>query len=167
MANAPSSASARPAGQQFALLAGAFVLFFTAAVVWLAHGQSVLQTTVRALQFHTLPETIDRQRLAKNLEVLRLEGERALFSRSAAQRNEALFVVTLIANHPSIRHNPDAHRLAAETEQFLNRVIAHASASERSPPGWADLSRQLTILSDEISIESTEDWSSISITFFT
>lgn len=153
MANAPSSASARPAGQQFALLAGAFVLFFTAAVVWLAHGQSVLQTTVRALQFHTLPETIDRQRLAKNLEVLRLEGERALFSRSAAQRNEALFVVTLIANHPSIRHNPEAHRLAAETEQFLNRVIAHASASERSPPGWADLSRQLTILSDEISIE--------------
>lgn len=142
----------RPAGLHFALLSGAFALVFAAAVIWLAQDQVMLLSRVRALQTNTLPQTIAQQKMARNLEVLRLQGERVLYGHTAAQRNEALFVVSLIANHPDIASNPEAMTIARETEQFLIRHASSPVADEPTLALWTDLSHRITTLADMISI---------------
>jgi signal transduction histidine kinase/ActR/RegA family two-component response regulator len=139
------------AGVQFAFLAGGFVLLFAAAVSWLALDQATLLDKVGALQSHTLPQTIDQQRLARNLEVLRLEGERVLFADTPEQRLQALFVVGLIANHPSIIGNARASTLANATERFLGSHIG--KDDERAQSEWRQFSQQLTLLADDISVD--------------
>ena len=112
----------------------------------------MLLSKVRELQTHTLPQTIAQQKMARNLEVLRLQGERVLHGHTPAQRSEALFIVSLIANHPDIAGNSDALTIARETEQFLNRSASSTVVDEHAEAGWIDLSHRITTLADVISI---------------
>ena len=96
----PMNVDRRPppaAGTLFSLLAVAFGTLFSAIVIWLAFDQNMLLTSMDELQTRTLPQTIEQQRLARNLEVLRLEGERVLHRDNPSERRQALFVVSLIA----------------------------------------------------------------------
>ena len=64
------------ASRAFALLAAIFLVIFGAAVVLLALDQQRVIDANRRLQAQTVPEIIRYQRLARNLEQLRQEGER-------------------------------------------------------------------------------------------
>ncbi len=144
---------ARSAATQFTLLACGFGSLFLSAVIWLAVGQTGLLRTVSALQLRTLPETLDRQRLARNLEVLKLHGERVLRADTLEQRKAALFVVTLVANHPGIQAHAAARALAAEVEAFLALLAAQDGHADAQAQAWNTLTQRLTFLADDVSIE--------------
>lgn len=145
------------AGRAFALLAALFVFAFGAAVVLLALDQQrVIEATGR-LQEQTVPEIIRFQRLARNLEQLRQEGERIFAVSSHASRQQSMFVVTLIASHPSILEHPGAAQLARETEQFLGDVVRQSATDNRRIAAryneWQRLAARLGIQVDDVSVQ--------------
>ncbi len=156
-----SDVSVRPrglhAGRAFGLLAALFVVAFGLAVLLLAEDQqSVIEANSR-LQERTVPEIIRYQRLARNLEQLRQEGERIFAVSSHASRQQAMFVVTLIASHPSILEHLAAAQLARETEQFLGNVVRLSANDEKRPAAyydeWQRLAARLGMQVDDVSIE--------------
>ena len=145
------------AGRAFGLLAALFVLAFGAAVVLLALDQQRVIDAHSHLEEMTVPEIIRYQRLARNLEQLRQEGERIFAVSSHASRQQSMFVVTLIASHPSILEHPRAAKLARETEQFLGEVVRQSVHDERRPATqydeWQRLASRLGMQVDDVSME--------------
>jgi diguanylate cyclase (GGDEF)-like protein len=145
------------AGRAFALLAALFVAAFGAAVVLLALDQQRVIDATSRLQDQTVPEIIRFQRLARNLEQLRQEGERIFAVSSHASRQQSMFVVTLIASHPSILEHPGAAQLARETEQFLGDVVRQSIADDRRPATrydeWQRLAARLGMQVDDVSVQ--------------
>ncbi len=146
-----------PAGRAFAFLAGLFVLAFGAAVVLLALDQQRVIDANARLQAQTLPEIIRYQRLARNLEQLRQEGERIFAVNSHASRQQSIFVVTMTASDPSILAYANAARLARETEQFLGDVVRQSVRDQRRPAEryeeWQRLAERLGAEVDDISTQ--------------
>lgn len=145
------------AGRAFGLLAALFVLAFGAAVVLLALDQQRVIDANSRLEEITVPEIIRYQRLARNLEQLRQEGERIFSVSSHASRQQSMFVVTLLASHPSILEHHAAAKLARETEQFLGEVVRQSARDERRPAmqydEWQRLASRLGMQVDDVSIE--------------
>ena len=141
------------AGTLFTGVAIVFGLIFAGFVAWLELDQSVLQATTARLQDEALPYAVERQRLARNLEVLRLEGERVMAGRTPQARQQALFVVALMASHPSLLEDPAVRRLSQETETFLNRVARNGSVDADSLAEWKRISQRISLLADDISVD--------------
>ena len=117
-----------------------------------AHAPAVGRVAVAArLQGETVPWTLERQRLGRNLEALRLEGLRMLTARDAGGRDEALFVVRMLAAQPGVGDDPRAAELVAEVEGFLTRVAGGAGRSDMLE--WEALSARLRLLADDLSVE--------------
>jgi diguanylate cyclase (GGDEF)-like protein len=147
------------AGRAFALLAALFVLIFGAMVVLIALDQQrVIDSTTR-LQEQTVPEIIRHQRLARNLEQLRQEGERVFAASTPQARQQAMFVVTLVASHPSVLEHREAAEQARLLERFLVDVLRQSSRDEHAFAAnlaeWQRLSARLGLLVDDISIQGT------------
>lgn len=145
------------AGKALLLLAAVFMLCFTAALVLLGLDQQrVIDSTTR-LQDLTVPEIIRYQRLARNLEQMRQEGERVFAASTAQARQQAMFVVTLVASHPSVLEHPDAAQLARQTERFLAEVVRQAAQTDSpvsaSHEEWQRLAARLGLLVDDVSIQ--------------
>lgn len=145
------------AGRAFGLLAVLFVVAFGIAVVLLAVDQQRVVDATSRLQEQTVPEIIRFQRLARNLEQLRQEGERIFAVSSQSSRQQSMFVVTLIASHPSILEHPGAAQLARETEQFLGDVVRQAAVDDRRPAmrydEWQRIAARLGIQVDDVSVQ--------------
>ena len=141
------------AGTLFTGVAIVFGLIFAGFVAWLELDQSVLQATTARLQDEALPYAVERQRLARNLEVLRLEGERVMAGRTPQARQQALFVVALMASHPSLLEDPAVRRLSQETETFLNRMARNGSVDADSLAEWKRISQRISLLADDISVD--------------
>jgi len=148
------------ASRAFALLAAVFLVIFGAAVVLLAHDQQRVIDATSRLQEQTVPEIIRFQRLARNLEQLRQEGERIFAVNSHASRQQSMFVVTLIASHPSILEHPPAAQLARETEQFLSEIVRQSVRDDRRPAAyydeWQRLAARLGTQVDDVSIQGVD-----------
>jgi len=142
-----------PAGTFFALLAGLFGALFTGIVAWLAADQYGLLQTAESLRLKTIPQTLEYQRLARNLEVLRREGERVLHGEDGAARQQALLVVSLVASHPRLQEDARARALASETEDFLSDMARGARFLAGEQAHWERLSTRLTLLADDISVD--------------
>jgi len=145
------------AGRAFALLAIVFVLSFGAMVGLIALDQQrVIDAAVR-LQDETVPEIIRFQRLARNLEQLRQEGERVFAAATPLARQQAMFVVTLVASHPSVLEHPESAELAREAERFLADVVRQSEhdgkAFARNFESWRQLAARLGQLVDAVSIQ--------------
>ena len=145
------------AGRAFGLLAGLFVIAFSIAVLMLGDDQQRVIETNSRLQERTVPEIIRYQRLARNLEQLRQEGERIFAANTPADRQQSMFVVTLIASHPSVLKHAGAASLARESEQFLATVVRQAAPGVQRPmahyEAWQRLSARLGMQIDDVSIE--------------
>ena len=159
-----SGVQPRPRGvhadQAFGLLAGVFVLAFSVAVLLLADDQQRVIDTNSRLQERTVPEIIRYQRLARNLEQLRQEGERIFAVSSPAARQQSMFVVTLIASHPSVLEHPGAAAVARETEHFLGQVVRQSTDARARPAAqyeqWQRLSARLGMQIDDVSVEGID-----------
>lgn len=145
------------AGSAFGLLAAVFVTVFGTALLLLADDQQRVIDANSRLQERTVPEIIRYQRLARNLEQLRQEGERIFAVSSHAARQQAMFVVTLVASHPSILEHPAATRLAQETEQFLGKAVRQSATDEKRLAAhyaeWQRLAARLGMQVDDVSVE--------------
>lgn len=141
------------AGKLFFRIAAVFALLFAGAVLWLIVDQHALLESMEHLQSKTLPSSIEQQRLARNLEVLRLEGERVLAAQTPESQRQAMFIVTLMASHPSLLSNEQARGLAIETEQFLARTLRKARVDDNERIEWLRLSQRLSLAADDISVD--------------
>jgi len=145
------------AGQIFLWLAVVFVLCFGIMVALVVIDQQRVVEATGRLQDQTVPEIIRYQRLARNLEQLRQEGERVFAASTPQARQQAMFVVTLVASHPSVLEHPEAAEAARQTERFLADVIHRSAGDERvfaaSFEEWQRLSARLGILVDDVSIQ--------------
>lgn len=145
------------AGRVFSVLAGLFMLTFGVVVVLVVLDQQRVIEATRHLQEQTVPEIIRYQRLARNLEQLRQEGERVFTATTPQARQQAMFVVMLVASHPSmLEHSPSA-ALARETERFLSDVMHHAARDSKAfatyRDEWMRLSARLSVQVDDVSIQ--------------
>lgn len=145
------------AGRAFALLAALFLVAFGIAVVLLSLDQQRVVDATSRLQEQTVPEIIRFQRLARNLEQLRQEGERIFAVSSHTSRQQSMFVVTLIASHPSILEHPAAAQLARETELFLGDVVRQSATDNRRPATrydeWQRIAARLGLQVDDVSVQ--------------
>lgn len=145
------------AGRAFALLAVVFVLSFGAMVLLIGLDQQRVIDATSRLQEQTVPEIIRYQRLARNLEQLRQEGERVFAAVTPQARQQAMFVVTLVASHPSILEHRESAELARQTERFLADVIRQSAHDDKafasSFEEWQRLAARLGLLVDDVSIQ--------------
>ena len=145
------------ANRAFALLATAFGLLFATVVALFAFDQHRVLVASERLQQKTVPEIIRFQRLARNLDQLRHEGERLFSSGTPEGRQQSLFIVMLVASHPSILDHPQAAATARDTENFLveaNRAAGHDPALlKASYAEWLNYSKRLSLLVDDLSIQ--------------
>ena len=158
------------ASRAFALLAGVFALIFGLLLALLARDQQLVVEATDRLQQQTVPEIIRFQRLARNLEQLRQEGERIFAVNSPEARQQAVFVVTLVASHPSIIEHPQSAALARETERFLVEVNRQANENpamlKDKYQDWVALASRLSLQVDDVAIQginlTTADLTSVS-----
>ena len=145
-------ASRLSAGRLFFRITAAFTLAFAGIVLWLVVDQHALLESMGTLQSKTLPSSIEQQRLARNLEVLRLEGERVLEARTPESQRQSMFIVMLMASHPSLLSNEQARNLAIETELFLARAAQNKHIDDSERVEWSRLSQRLSLAADDISV---------------
>ena len=118
----PTANQVRSADTRFAQLAIVLLILLTLIGVWLVHDQMRLLSDVRKLQTETLSQSITQQKLARNVDELRLQGERVLFADTPEERAQALFLVNMVANSPGFAANARIATLAIDTERFLNTI---------------------------------------------
>jgi diguanylate cyclase (GGDEF)-like protein len=145
------------ANRAFAMLATAFALLFSAVVALLAYDQHRVLLASEHLQQQTVPEIIRFQRLARNLDQLRHEGERLFSSTTTEGRQQSLFIVMLVASHPSILDHPQSAVTARETESFLvetSRLAGQDPVQLKARYAeWLNYSKRLSLLVDDLSIQ--------------
>ncbi len=143
--------------QVFTLLATSVALLFAIVTSLLAIDQERVLESSDRLQSRTVPEIIRFQRLARNLDQLRQEGERVFSSATSEGRQQALFLTMLVASHPSILEHPQAATTAREAEAFLvetSRLATENPASIAARyPQWQQFSKRLNLQVDDILVE--------------
>jgi len=126
-------------------------------VALLARDQQLVLEATERLQQQTVPEIIRYQRLARNLEQLRQEGERIFAANSPEARQQAVFVVTLVASHPSVIEHPQSAALARETERFLVDINRQANENpvtlKDKYQDWVALAGRLSLQVDDVAMQ--------------
>lgn len=147
----------------FALLGLVFLAVFGAVATLLALDQQQVLKATERLQIQTVPEILRQQRLGRNLEQLRHEGERVFSSNTPHERQQALLVATLLASHPSMLEQPQAATLAHDTEQFLAETVSRASLDKKELAAryaqWQQLSTRLSLMVDDVMIQGVNQMS--------
>lgn len=145
------------AGVAFAALALIFVITFGVMVGLLWVDQQRVIDSADRLQAKTVPEIVRYQRLARNLDQLRQAGDRVLLVTVPAERQQAMFIATLVASHPSVLEHPQSAALARQAELFLDETLRYSQREGRVPAAafaeWQRLSVSLGRLVDDVSVE--------------
>ena len=148
------------ANHALAVLVVVFGLAFMIGVGLIAVDQQRVIDANSRLQQETVPLIIRYQRLSRNLEQLRQEGEHIFAVSSAAGRQQSMFLVTLVASHPSVLEHPGAARLAQEAERFLSEVVREGADDSRRVgthyEEWQRLAIRLGMQVDDISIQGID-----------
>jgi len=138
----------------FSLLAGFFMVVLAGAAWLIDQQQQQVQQTTLNVQQHMGPEIQRLQRLGRNLLQIRHEGDRLLVSDSRTERREALLLVTLVSQHPSLQQDP---RAASQAERVTQLLADAAADLDRSTQGraawrarWEPLATELTRTADDV-----------------
>jgi diguanylate cyclase (GGDEF)-like protein len=142
----------------FLMLAAGFLILLSGIAGLLAVDQHRAMVSADQLRAQTVPEIIRLQRLARNLDHLRHEGERIFSAATPEGRQQALYLVMLVASHPGIQEHAQASEIARTTERFLAETVRGAVMD----PGeiaarqgeWTTVASRLGLLVDDISVES-------------
>lgn len=141
----------------FMILATAFALLFSIVLALLAMDQNRVLEASQRLQQDTIPQIIRFQRLARNLEQIRQEGERIFSATTPEGRQQSLFLVMLVASHPSVLEHPQAAEAARDSERFLieagNLATRDAAQIYQRYAEWQNLSKRLSLLVDDLSVQ--------------
>lgn len=145
------------AARVFTALGICFALTFGVTVMLVVLDQQRVIEATRHLQGQTVPEIIRYQRLGRNLEQLRQEGERVFTANTAQARQQAMFVAMLVASHPSVLEHAPSAALAREAERFLNDVLRRSTTDSKALVAyreeWQRLSARLSVQVDDVSVQ--------------
>ena len=141
------------ANSKFSKLAAALVLLVVLIATWLVRDHTVLLDDLQTLQTETLSHAIARQKIARNLDELRRQGEKVLFAGTPEERRQALLVVQLVVNNPAFVSDARISVVANDTERFLtfSQTDPHFGADARAE--WLQLTQRLSLLAGEITYE--------------
>lgn len=140
-----------PAGTVLAGLGLVFAAIAASLVMWLEVDQRLVKEVALQLHDQTVPWTLERQRLARNLEELRFGGQSVLTATDQGGREEAFFLIRVLAAHPSMGDDPRVALLVAEVESFLAQIVSGASKPDLAR--WEAMSNRLRLLADDLSVE--------------
>jgi diguanylate cyclase (GGDEF)-like protein len=142
----------------FVMLAAGFLILLCGIAGLLAVDQHRAMVSADQLRAQTVPEIIRLQRLARNLDQLRHEGERIFSATTPEGRQQSLYLVVLVASHPGIQEHAQASEVARITERFLADTVRRAavdSGETTTRQGeWATIAARLGLLVDDLSVES-------------
>lgn len=142
----------------FVMLAAGFMVLLGGITALLAIDQHRAMVSAEQLQAQTVPEIIRLQRLARNLDHLRHEGERIFSATTPDARQQALYLVMLVASHPGIQEHAEAAEVARTTEVFLGETVRGAGGETKVDGSrlneWKLISGRLGLLVDDISVQS-------------
>ena len=139
MKSNPSNSKVRSANARFLQLGAGLVFFVVLVALWLVRDHTVLLVDMHKLQNETLSNTIANQKIARNLDELRRQGERVLFANTPEDRSQALLVVQLVVNSPAFVADAQVAALATDTERFLKTNEANSRLSESTRTEWREL----------------------------
>jgi len=149
----PSNSKVRSANARFLQLGAGLVFFVVLVALWLVRDHTVLLVDMHRLQTETLSNTIANQKIARNLDELRRQGERVLFANTPEDRSQALLVVQLVINSPAFVADAQVAALARDTERYLKNNEANSRLSESTRTEWRELSQRLSLLASDISFK--------------
>lgn len=131
-------------------------------IVALAAGHLKIVRGTEAIKQVTVPGVLEASRIVRNLEHLRRYGDMALSTASSVERNYAQMSMTLIAMHPGMQANEVVQARIQRARIVLGQALAlsplqtpdQASRNEALAL-WAPIAQDLTLLADEITMESS------------
>ena len=134
-------------------MAAGLVLLVALIATWLVRDHMVLLADMHKLQTETLSRTITHQKMARNLDELRRQGERVLFANTPEERKQAILVVQLVVNSPAFVSNLQVAAVASDAERFLSASEAGNRFGEGPRAEWFKLTQRLSLLAGDISFE--------------
>jgi len=149
----------QPQARQFsaALLFGGMavlVLMLTmGAELWRSWELTKILSSLVLVQQQAIPGAADTQRLVRNIETVRLEGERILIDPAPQQRQQSMYTVDVIAAKSLDARASPALRQARD---LLSDITKDGTITPDERARWAVQSLSLAHLNDDITGESIE-----------
>lgn len=149
----------QPQARQFsaALLFGGMavlVLMLTmGAELWRSWELTKILSSLVLVQQQAIPGAADTQRLVRNIETVRLEGERILIDPAPQQRQQSMYTVDVIAAKSLDARASPALRQARD---LLSDITKDGAITPDERARWAVQSLSLAHLNDDITGESIE-----------
>lgn len=144
----------RSAARMFGAVASVFLLAIAALMGWVAMDHYQVREAAVAVTSRSLPQSLDRLRLVRNLEALRLEGLRAVNGPTEEGRLHARFVIDLIAGSADVLQDPESATLASQVVSFARRNAANPPGNPEAERDWDRLSRSVAIVADRVTADA-------------
>ena len=144
----------------FSAIAVLFVLVFLLVVWGVDRQQTRIFDETRFMQSELMPDILQIQRRARNLEKIRSTGDQLLSSLSPGDRQTALLYLTLMAKHPSVLDDVHIALLVDQSLRFLtdaNQAIVQQPGSVESwRQKWQPMAQRLSQLADDSMTQSSQ-----------
>ena len=140
----------------FSVLAGVVLVLILAVEGWRGLEQRRLLDQLAAVQEQTIPAALQAQRLVRNLEAIRLEGERILALSDPNERMPAMFVIDVIVESHGTLEDDRVTPALRQARQTLRGLARKTPLTEFDRRQWGSESRALSRLADQISAEAIE-----------
>ncbi len=148
-----------PRARQFSaatLFGGMAVLVLTLMVgaeVWRSLELTKVLSSLVLVQQQAIPGAAETQRLVRNIETVRLEGERMLMQPYPQQRQQSMYTVDVIAAKSL---DPRASPALRQARDLLSDITRDDTITPEESARWAAQSLALAHLNDDITGESIE-----------
>jgi diguanylate cyclase (GGDEF)-like protein len=149
-------ASGLSAGWLFSALAGVVLALVLAVEGWRGVEQLRLLDQLSVMQQHTIPNALQAQRLVRNLETMRLEGERLLALTEPMERLPSMYVIDVIVENPTVQANERVAPVLRQAQQVLRGLARKAELTDADRRQWAAESQALAQLADGVTAASIE-----------
>lgn len=152
----PRRRTAYSATVLFSALAALVLALAVAVEAWRGIAQYRMLGQLSAMQGQTIPQALDTLRLVRNLETLRLEGEKLMAQPPGPQRLQSMYVIDVIVE--SATRGGDAHGapVLREAQGLLSTVARQDGPQAAQRQQWARSSLELSRLADRLTAESIE-----------
>lgn len=140
----------------FGGLAAVVLVLVMGVELWRAMEQSRLLAALKEMQLQSIPASMEAQRLVRNLEAVRLEGEKVLAQPAVRQRMQSLYVVDVIVDSPGTHDDARVVGALKRARNLLVEIASQDGVSDAQRRAWADESTGLARLADQITGESIE-----------
>ncbi len=144
------------AGVLFSGLAGVVLALVLAIEGWRGVEQLRLLDQLSVMQQRTIPDALQAQRLVRNLETMRLEGERLLALPGLMERLPSMYVIDVIVENPTVQADGRVAPVLKQAQQVLRALSRKTPLTEADRSQWANESQALARLADRVTAESIE-----------